>query len=124
LVNLVGAARFELATPCAQGGHWLSPKMPYFQVLWFQYDAGGMLSVVEGFGNRGFAHPQFHLHPVFWISAITSQPGTIRITWSMTSPTIIVCVSVYIFCDNSNIWIEGQWAAGRADFIISGRSRE
>jgi len=24
-------------------------------------------------------------------------------------------MSVYIFCDNSNIYIEGQWAAGRAD---------
>jgi uncharacterized LabA/DUF88 family protein len=26
-------------------------------------------------------------------------------------------VSLYIFCDNSNVWIEGQWAAGRADGI-------
>jgi uncharacterized LabA/DUF88 family protein len=26
-------------------------------------------------------------------------------------------VSLYIFCDNSNIFIEGQWAAGRADGI-------
>jgi len=24
-------------------------------------------------------------------------------------------MSVYIFCDNSNVFIEGQWAAGRAD---------
>jgi uncharacterized LabA/DUF88 family protein len=36
--------------------------------------------------------------------------------WSL--PLVLsygLTVSIYIFCDNSNIFIEGQWAAGRAD---------
>jgi hypothetical protein len=32
---VVGAGTFELPTPCAQGGLWNSPNVPFFQVLVF-----------------------------------------------------------------------------------------
>jgi hypothetical protein len=45
--HLVGAARFELPTPCAQGGFRPRAEMPYFQLLKFQPDGAGWLKVVE-----------------------------------------------------------------------------
>ena len=47
LIPLVGAARFELATPCAQGGLRPPPRMPCFQALTFQADTGSRLKPVE-----------------------------------------------------------------------------
>jgi len=46
LISLVGAARFELATPCAQGSLQRAPKVPYFQLLTFQAVAGSLLNLV------------------------------------------------------------------------------
>lgn len=43
LIPLVGAGRFELPTPCAQGSFRPQPKMYYFQLLTFQADGATLL---------------------------------------------------------------------------------
>jgi len=43
LISLVGAARFELATPCAQGGFRPAPRCFIFQLLTFQAVAESLL---------------------------------------------------------------------------------
>jgi hypothetical protein len=47
LITLVGAARFELTTPCAQGSFRYLGEGACFQILTFQADAGGLLRIVE-----------------------------------------------------------------------------
>ena len=47
LIPLVGAGRFELPTPCAQGGFWAPSKVPCFQIFTFQTDTGNRLKPVE-----------------------------------------------------------------------------
>ncbi len=47
LIPLIGAGRFELPTPCAQGSFRPPPKMPYLQVFTFQGDTGIRLKPVE-----------------------------------------------------------------------------
>ena len=49
-IEVVGAARFELATPCAQGRFRQSSKTAYFQLLSFQADVSTLLKFVDGFG--------------------------------------------------------------------------
>ena len=48
--ELVGAARFELAAPCAQGKFRQSSKTAYFQLLSFQADVASLLKLIDGFG--------------------------------------------------------------------------
>jgi len=43
LILLVGAARFELTTPCAQGGFELVAESNCFQLLLFQLDGANVL---------------------------------------------------------------------------------
>lgn len=47
LTLLVGAASFELATPCAQGGLRCASKVPCFQSITFQAHTGSRLQPVE-----------------------------------------------------------------------------
>ena len=46
-ILVVGAARFELTTPCAQGSFRHYAESACFQVLMFQADAGDLLRIVE-----------------------------------------------------------------------------
>ena len=53
MILLVGAARFELTTPCAQGRFRRSEEITCFLVLTFQADAPSLLKPVERFGTLG-----------------------------------------------------------------------
>ena len=52
---MVGAARFELATPCAQGRFQQPSKTVYFQLLSFQADVASLLKLIDGLGFRRLA---------------------------------------------------------------------
>src|SRR5258707_1307678 len=58
---MVGAERFELPTPCAQGGFRRPPKSVFFQWLLFQCDAANLLQRVELGCIRRLGHPHFYL---------------------------------------------------------------
>jgi hypothetical protein len=63
---MVGAGRFELPTPCAQGSFRPPSKMPYFQLLTFQADGGTPLQVVAPCGTR-------RLSPATFLSTACNQ---------------------------------------------------
>jgi hypothetical protein len=63
LNQLVGAARFELTTPCAQGRFRPLVEIACFLMLMFQADAASLLRPVERFGSWRLRHPHFYLHP-------------------------------------------------------------
>jgi hypothetical protein len=50
--DLVGAAGFELATPCAQVGFQYALKMGYFKAFLFQSNAARALRISKGKWNR------------------------------------------------------------------------
>ena len=66
LILLVGAVRFELTTPCAQGSFRPPSKMPYFQLLTFQADGANLLQLVAPCGTR-------RLSPATFLSTACNQ---------------------------------------------------
>jgi hypothetical protein len=67
---MVGAGRFELPAPCAQGSFRPAVEMPYFQLLTFQVDGATLLQLVESCGTR-------RLSPATFLSTagFSSMPG-------------------------------------------------
>jgi hypothetical protein len=63
LIPLVGAARFELTTPSAQGRFRRLMKIVYSHALPFQGDAASLLRFVESYEIRWLRHLHFHLNP-------------------------------------------------------------
>ena len=120
LILLVGAARFELTTPCAQGSFRRFAESACFLMLMFQADAASLLRLVESLGIWRLWHPHLYLQRLRTSAVLQSPLPAIGTKGDRSRPRFKVPTSACPFKLRTTAWISYSCHSRLSIFPIRG----